>query len=44
MPDTKGKNVRLEPAELAMLLSGIDLNRPRLEKRQPPETAIDNRT
>jgi transposase len=41
MPDTSGKNVRLEPTQLAMLLSGIDLNRPRLRRWQPPETAID---
>lgn len=42
MPDTTGRHVRLEPAELAMLLSGIDLNRPRLKRWQPPQTAIDN--
>lgn len=43
MPDTSGKHVRLEPTELSMLLSGIDLNRSRLKRWQPPETAIDNR-
>jgi transposase len=41
MPDTSSGNVRLEPTELAMLLSGIDLNRSRLRRWQPPETAID---
>lgn len=41
MPDTSGRHVRLESTELAMLLSGIDLNRARLKRWKPPETAID---
>ena len=42
MPDTTGQHVRLEPAQLSMLLSGIDLNRPRLARWIPPQTAIDS--
>lgn len=42
MPDTTGQHVLLEPAQLSMLLSGIDLNRPRLARWKPPQTAIDN--
>lgn len=42
MPDTSGAHVTLEAAELAMLLSGIDLVRARLPRWSPPPTAIDN--
>lgn len=42
MPVASGKHVRLEPAQLSMLLSGIDLNRPRLQRWSPPQTAIDS--
>jgi len=42
MPDTTGAHVRLEAAELSMLLSGIDLQRDRLKRWKPPATAIDN--
>lgn len=42
MPDTTGEHVRLEAAELSMLLSGIDLERARLKRWKPPTTAIDN--
>ena len=41
MPDTRGQQVKLEPAELSMLLSGIDLHRARLPKWRPRQTAID---
>jgi len=41
MPDTSGKHVSLEPTQLSMLLSGIDLNRPRLARWTPPQKMID---
>ena len=42
MPDTSGRHVKLEAAELSMLLSGIDLQRARLPKWTPPQRAIDS--
>lgn len=47
MPPSSGSSVKLEPAQLAMLLSGIDLNRPRLRRWEAPlpqsgERAIDS--
>lgn len=42
MPRTTGQRVSLLPAELAMLLGGIDLNAKRLAPWTPPPSAIDN--
>lgn len=41
MPDTTGERVKLQAAELAMLLGGIDLNAKRLAAWNPPESSID---
>lgn len=41
MPNTSGRHVSLDAAQLSMLLGGIDLNRARLRRWTPPETAID---
>ena len=44
MPQVDGRRRRvvLEPAELSMLLAGIDLNARRLSAWKPSQTAIDN--
>ena len=39
--DRQRKHVELEPAQLAMLLDGIDLNARRLARRSPPAEGID---
>ena len=39
--DEKAKSVRLEGAQLSMLLSGFDLNVSRLRRWDPPQKAID---
>lgn len=41
MPNTRGERVKLQAAELAMLLGGIDLNAKRLPAWDPPESSID---
>jgi len=40
--DERRKHVEMEPAQLAMLLDGIDLNARRLSRRTPAKETIDS--